>query len=252
MIFFEKSERKIIFKFFRFLLPYWKSQLLIVILSGASVLLALVNPYLTKLIIDKAIMGKDINKFITLIFIGAGVFICNGLIKAFEDYLERNIKIKLVTDLTNKLFLVFERISLNWFQNKSSGEHVYKINYDLEMIANFIAAAPQQMIIALGGAVFICFVLFSLSWQVTILSLTIIPVLFLVQGLFNKKIRQILVFIVKGSEALSKRLTDIFFRMYFIKVFGTERFEINDYLNESKQIGIIYNINIVKKCFKIY
>jgi ABC-type bacteriocin/lantibiotic exporter with double-glycine peptidase domain len=48
---------------------------LIVILSIGSSLIGLVNPYLTKLIIDDGISKKDLKAFLIFISIGAGIFL---------------------------------------------------------------------------------------------------------------------------------------------------------------------------------
>ena len=65
-------------------------------------LLGLVNPYLSKLVIDKGIINKDLKAFVILVLIGAGIFILNGAIDALKQFLDRYIKNKVNFDLMIK------------------------------------------------------------------------------------------------------------------------------------------------------
>jgi len=75
-----KTQVKLFLRFAKHLLPYWKKEALVLGLSGVVVLLGLVNPYLTKLVVDRALGGKDLRIFIILALIGGTVFIINGMI----------------------------------------------------------------------------------------------------------------------------------------------------------------------------
>lgn len=51
-------------KFYRYLIPFWKIEIAILSLSCLTMALSLVNPYLTKLVIDKAYGNRDMGLFI--------------------------------------------------------------------------------------------------------------------------------------------------------------------------------------------
>ena len=86
------------------MLPYWKKEVVILGLSGIGVLLGLVNPYLSKLVIDRAFGNRDMKIFIILALVGGTVFILNGLVQGLKNYLDRQIKIKVNFDLNKKAF----------------------------------------------------------------------------------------------------------------------------------------------------
>lgn len=222
---------KLFFKFTKYLFPYCSKELAIFILSIATVLLSLVNPFLTKIIVDKAIAGKDLGKFIVLALIAASVFVINGLLKAASDYLEKVLRLRVIADLTKDIFLCLQKLSIDWFQDRASGEHVYKINYDLERVADLITVLPQKVITVLGGLIFTIIVLLFLNWQLTVLSLLIMPFVYLSQRYFNKKINSIWSRIIEKSEELFKKLTELFSHIKLIKVFACEGLEIKKYLD---------------------
>ncbi|MDD5129955.1 MAG: ABC transporter ATP-binding protein [Candidatus Omnitrophica bacterium] len=224
-------KNKLFFKFARYLLPYWKSELLILILSSLTVLFALVNPYFGKLIMDKAIIGKDLKNFVIFFSASALVFVVSGVVKAAADYLERVVKFKVTVELTRDLFVCFEKLSINWFQGKSTGEHVYKITYDSERIAELITAVPRKIITILGGILFTCLVLFYLDWRITLLSWFIMLVMGVSQYYFNRKLKNIGEDIIKNTEFLFKKLTELFSHIKLVKAFGSDGAEIKKYLH---------------------
>ena len=54
-------------RFNKYLYKYWKLEALVIALGLAAEPLTLVNPYLTKLIIDKAYGNKDLRLFFILL-----------------------------------------------------------------------------------------------------------------------------------------------------------------------------------------
>ena len=99
-----KPQLKLFFRFLKLLLPYRRKWFLIIILSGSGTLLGLVNPYLTKLVIDKGIANKDLRTFVILVLIGAGIFVLNGAVSGLKQFLDRYIRYKVNFDLNKKVF----------------------------------------------------------------------------------------------------------------------------------------------------
>src|SRR3989338_1468159 len=90
---------RLFLRFLKFILPYRGRYLAILILSGLGALLGLVNPYLSKLIVDEAIGKKDIGLFVILAAVGITVFILTGLIGRTTQFLETYIKLRVNFDL---------------------------------------------------------------------------------------------------------------------------------------------------------
>lgn len=134
-----KPQIKLFLRFLKFVLPYRKRWLGILILSNAIVLLGLFNPYLTKLVVDEGIAKKDLKLFILLALIGGSIFLLNELLSGIKDFLGRYIKTKVNFDLNKKLYKHTHKLSFSWFSDKSTGEYLYKIDYDINIITDFIA-----------------------------------------------------------------------------------------------------------------
>lgn len=182
-----KTQFKLFLKFARYLLPYWKKEVVILILTGIAVLLGLVNPYLTKLVIDRAFGNKDLRVFIILALIGGTIFVLNGLVSALKNYLDRQIRIKVNFDLNRKVFRHLGGLSYSYFQNKSTGEHIYKSSYDIERAADFITTTPPQAVATFPKLLFTLAIVFFLNWKMALFSLLLVPLLYLPPYYFTRR-----------------------------------------------------------------
>jgi len=236
---FHKKQFKIFLKFLRFLYPYRIKEITILVLSGLSVLLSMVNPYLSKLVVDKAIMNKELKSFITLALIGTGVFIFNGLIKAAADFLEKGIRLKVGFDLNKKIFSHLQGLPLQFFKDRSSGEHLFKVTYDIEKAVDLVVSVPDQFVNIFPKLFFVLAIIFYFDWQMAIFALILAPILYLPVFYLNQRMRLVWEDLIQNSQNIFKRLTEVFSHMYFIKASGRERPEIRGYLKT-----VIANIKI--------
>lgn len=235
----DKKQPILFLRFIKFLLPYRAKWVAILLLSSLGVLLGLINPYLTKLIVDKAIMKKDLRIFIILVIIGGAIFIISGIINGIKQYLERYVKIKVKFDLNKKVFTKINSLTFSWFQNKSTGEHLYKIAYDIDRVDDLITFVPPQAAALFPKILLILFIILRLNWKMAVFSLCLTPFLYLPPCYFIRKRRAIWERLIKNSELIFKTLHETFTHIYPIKVFGKEGAEIRKYLRK-----LINNIRV--------
>ncbi|TAN58892.1 ABC transporter ATP-binding protein [bacterium] len=226
----DKTQFKLFLKFFKYLLPYRKRQFAILILSCLSVFLGLVNPYLSKLIVDKAILNKELRPFIALGLLGTVVFIFNGLLAAVEDFLKRGLRLKVTFDLNKKVFGHLQGFSLGLFRDKSTGEHIFKMHYDIERAADFIVCVPEECIHIFPRLLFILAIIFFLDWQMALLAMFLAPALYLPVYYLTSRMRRILEEFVAQSQDIFRMLEEAFSHIYLIKAFAKEKAQMRAYL----------------------
>jgi ATP-binding cassette subfamily B protein len=227
----KNAERMKYLKLYRYLLPLWKKELLVLILSGITMLLGLVNPFLAKLIIDKAYRNRDLKLFIILIAIGATIFILNGIIDAVTNYLNRYIRFRVSFDLNRKVFKRLQRFPYSFFQDSSTGEHLYKISYDIEMLTQLITNILPQVVTQLPKSLFILGIVFYLNWKVGLFTLALAPFLSLPAYYFIKRRKQGLTKWVEASQGIFKGLQEVLSHTQLVKAFGRETHEIRHYIH---------------------
>lgn len=216
--------------FFRYLLPYWKKEILIWFFSGLGFLLGLANPYLTKIIIDKAYADKNLRLFIILIILGGIIFILNNIMNALATYLGRTIKLHLNFDLNLKIFKKLQYFSYRFFQDTSTGEHLYNIAYDIERVVQFSSDIIPQIISFIPKSLFIFGILLYLNSKVALFSLVLIASLYSIPYFFTRKLKQMIKIWVEKTQQTFEKAQEILSKMQVIKAFGREKRETKNYI----------------------
>jgi len=211
-------------------------------LLGASVLgslLNLINPYLTKLVVDNAIARKEVGLFLTLALAAIVIIVLSALVDGVRKSLERFIRLKTGFDLNRAVHKKIQTFSLGWFRERSAGEHLYKINYDVERVRNFITSVPPQAVSVFPQLFFILIILSFLNWKMAVVSLFILPLIYIPTYHFNNKMKRSWRSLIESSQGILKGLAEAFSRIHLIKALGKETGTTRNYLKQ-----LIRNIRI--------
>jgi len=241
-----KSQLKLFFRFIKLLLPYRGKWLAILVLSSTGAVFGLINPYISKLVIDKGIVAKDARAFTAFVLLGVLVFILNSAINGFQQFLDNYIGYKVNFDLNRQVFRCLQHLPLSYFKDRSSGEHLYRVNNDINAVTDFITTTPPQAVSIFPKLFLTLVIVFYLNWEMALLSLILTPFLYLPIYYFTKKMRVVWKSLIEHYESIFKGLNEIFSNMYMIKAFGRENASAKKYLKI-----LITNIKIRKKHIKL-
>ncbi len=242
----KQPQFRLFWQFFKSLFPYKKKYFAILSLSILTSALSLVNPYLSKLVIDRAFANRDLKLLIILACLGGGIFILSGLFGAAKDFLERYIRIKLNFDLNRKVFKRIKNLPLLYFQDKSTGEHLYKTSHDIEAVAGFLTSTPPEAVSLFPKLLLTLGILFFLNWKMALLSVVLSPFLYLPSYYFSRKMRKVWEELVNGFQDVFKNLGEFFSHISLIKAFGRDEMAVSLILRK-----MIANIRINLKNIKL-
>ena len=216
-------------RFNKYLYKYWKLQAAVILVGLVTVPLGLLNPYLTKIVIDKAYGGRNLRLFFILALIGGSVFLLNGLVSSFNGYLSRRISRRVNFDMTGDLFRHLQRLPLGFFDNHSTGEHIYRINADVQSVSNFVCNTVPQMITLLPRLLLILVIVFYLNWKLALLAALLVPVTYIHPYIFGRWLKEITRRTILKSQNIFKELQEVFSHIHLIKALGKERHEIEKF-----------------------
>ncbi|MBN1869424.1 MAG: ABC transporter ATP-binding protein [Candidatus Omnitrophica bacterium] len=212
-------------RFKRYLVGYWKLQAAVLILGAMSVPLGLINPYLTKLIIDKAYANRDLRLFIILALIGGGVFLLNGVLNALKGYLSQHINKKVHFDMTRDLFRRLQNLPLKFFNDQSTGEHMFRLSSDVGSVSGFICNTVPEAIRLYPRTLFTFGLVFYLNWKMALFALALVPLSLLPPYFFGKWLKEITREMIAKSEGIFRGLGEVFMHIPLVKALGKEEYE---------------------------
>jgi len=241
-----KDHIALFLRFAKPLFPYKKKYLAIIVFGASASLLALVPPYLTKLAVDGAIKNRDFGFLILLAVIGSAVFIISGLIEGARHFLDRSINIKVKLDLNRKTFRHIEKLPFSYFKNRSTGEQLYRVGYDVDRTADFVTASLPEAVALFPRLIVTLVIVFMLNWKMAVFSIILAPILYLPPYYFSRKMRTVWGALIEGFQDIFKNLGEFFSHIALIKAFAKENAAVRGHISR-----LIKNIRIGLKNIKL-
>lgn len=219
-------------RFTRLLLPYWDKQVVLYLCLFFSMVFGLAQPYLSRLAIDFALMGRDLYLFNMLVLIGAVLYLFSIPIELIQKSLSFYVRTRVSFDLRSRFYRHLHLLSLRFAQSRTTGEHLYRLGPDLENVVSLVVDTMPSLLLFPLRLVVLLGICLWLSWPLTLGVLAVSPIIYLHVRFFSKKQYDVLKETTKASQEVSSRLQESLALMKWVKVFGRERAEWRRYLGD--------------------
>ncbi len=243
----EKVSRKKI-ALIRHLFPYLKENIKEGIIASISILLlsllALPTPYLMKYMVDDVISKKNLELLNLIILAIVGIQILRGIFAFLTNYLFSVLNQEILARIKKDLFSKLLRLPLSFFDSQQSSYLLSRIS-EVEGLGFFFSHSVVRILMGIFEFLFCLGILFHLNWKLTLISLSILPFLFLATRFYSKTIRRTSREVMEKGANLSKRIQESLSGVEVIKSFTAEEREtskINASLDDFKLTNIRRNI----------
>ena len=163
-----------------YLAPYKRWVALTLGFAVFTTLLDLVPPWLIKVIVDQLVAGGEdpvlYGTVVALVLAYLGRNYMNHKRIVVNNTLEQQV----VFDIRSEVYRALQRMSLNYFEQRSTGEIMSRVNDDVTYVERIFVDGLEQLVTAVLTLVGIMVILFSLHWKLALASL--VPIPFLVYG----------------------------------------------------------------------
>ncbi len=235
------GKRKIFGVLFGYIKPHLKMLIVCIVLSLITTSMALVPPYVTKMMVDTIIPQGD--KRMLLIVIGAllGVYVVQYSVGALRSYYLRVTGDKIIVDLKKDIYAKAQFLPMKFYDKTSTGSIINRINSDTAQLQNFMLRITQEAVVQFFLLIGIVVIMMVMNWKLTLLSLIPVPLVILFSRFFGKKIAPMYRRLWRRSSSISTILADTIPSIRIIKSFTSEERAINkfsryvdDWMNEDK------------------
>jgi len=187
------------------LLPYLRQHRWSIAWALLQVLLIagfeLLKPWPLQIVIDNVLSGKPFpidalsaSPGILLLLASVGMVFVHfgaGALTLLHNYTAIRIGQNMVNDLRGTLYAHLQRLSLAFHSRQRVGDLLYRITADSFAVQTMIMNGALPILSALVLLAGMLVVLFPLDPALTMLALTVVPVLFILISLFNRRIIEI-------------------------------------------------------------
>jgi ATP-binding cassette, subfamily B, multidrug efflux pump len=179
-------------RLFGYMLPYKKN---LVPLSIAMVLITtavrLVIPILIGIYtLDRAVKNKDATMLLWLVALIGGLYMASYVANIFRIRWMNQLGQNVIYDLRKHLFTHVQNLSHRFFDQRSAGSILVRIMNDINSLQELFTNGVINLLMDIVLLVGIFFILFSLSPQLTLAIMIILPIMFLISTKLRKNIRR--------------------------------------------------------------
>ena len=160
----------------RFVVPYWPRLVLVLLTGNAATAFGLLQPYISKLLIDDALLKRN---WRMLVIVSIAMFLVTVLgfaLNIFSSYHYVRVSAKVLFDMRLALYRHLQTLSPRFWARMKMGDVVSRINND---IAEVQRVSADSLLSVLSNVVFLigsAFIMSSLSPRLFLVSLAAVPV----------------------------------------------------------------------------
>lgn len=149
-----------------------------------------VRPYFIKIAVDVNIAEGDSQGLLytTLAFFAILVF--RGVIQYFNAYLTQWIGQKTIYDLRMEMFRHLQHLGLKFFDKNPIGRLITRVTNDIEVLNDMFSSGIVMVFSDVFTIIGILYFMFTMNWQLALISLSVLPLLIYGTFLFRKKARE--------------------------------------------------------------
>ena len=174
----------------KYLRPYRWHVALGILLSVLVSLLEAVRPYFTKIAVDVDIAAKDKMGLLMTTMAFFGVLIVRGLLQYANAYLTQWIGQRTIFDLRMEVFEHLQRLSLRFYDKNPIGRMITRVTNDVEVLNEMFSSGIVMVFTDAFTIIGIFYFMFSMNWELALVSLSVLPLLIYGTFLFRKKARE--------------------------------------------------------------
>lgn len=168
----------------------------------------LVPPWIVKVVIDDVIQAKQETLLPWALAGLAAAYLGKNVFASLRIRLNNTLEQTVVHELRSHVFAAVQRLSVTYFDNRSTGEIMSRLTNDTEHVERIFIDGVEAALTASLTLIGITVMLFALNWKLAALSLVPIPFLMWSAGRFTTKVHGFYHDIRQGSAEISGYLQD--------------------------------------------
>ena len=174
-----KVDKKLIKRILSYLKPYWVQFVFVFLAILISAVVGLLPSIITGRIVDEALINKDMKLLIQLLLAAFATLIVSQVIGVLETYINAWISQRIIFDMRNQMYSHLQYMSHSFFTTEKQGDIITRMNTDISGVSTIISGTLSSVVSNLATVITTMVALFSMSWQLALVGIVVIPMLVL-------------------------------------------------------------------------
>ena len=211
--------------------PYKHFVIFAILLNIFVAALGPVRPYLTKIAIDDYIVNSDYDGLILIGILLFGSLLLQAVIQYFLTYFTQYLGQKVLYDLRTQIFNHIQKLALKFFDRTPIGRLVTRATNDVEALGELFSSGIVMVFSDVFIIIWILAFMFFMDFSLSLVTLSVLPVLIYGTFLFRKKARESYRDVRLHLARLNSYMQEHVTGMSVVQIFRKERDEFKKFSN---------------------
>jgi ATP-binding cassette, subfamily B, bacterial len=160
----------------RWIIPYWRSLCAVILLGLVSAALSLLQPYISRWLIDDALMRRDMRMLGEIAILTVALTIASSAVSIASSYLYIHFSARSLFDMRLAVYRHLQQLSPRFFASRKLGDIVSRVNNDVgevqRICSDTLLGLLANVLFFLGSLA----IMLWLNWRLGLLSLALLPI----------------------------------------------------------------------------
>ena len=206
----------------RFAAPYKRMLALFLGIIVLDAVVGVVNPLVLKEIINRGIIGHRVGLVEALALLVGGLALLDAALSLGARWYSARIGEGLIYDMRVRVYEHLQRQPLAFFTRTQTGALISRINSDVLGAQSAFTGTLSTVFSNVISVVLVLSVMFALSWQITVISLVLLPLFVMPARLLGRRLQSITREGYRLNASMSATMTERFnvAGALLVKLFG--------------------------------
>ena len=228
----------------RYYRPFWAQTIFGLLLSLVGIGLNLLKPWPFKIIVDHILPHPNDTYWVLGPATRAILILCLalvllqffwGIVNWVTNYLFVKIGLQALLKLRTDLYAYLQSLSLKYHDARRSSDSSFRVAYDSQSIQTIYNKGFTNIFASIITLIGTFAVMVRIDWQLTLLSLAIVPLLLGAIYFFADRIRRESTFIQEQESAVLAQAQEGLSSIRMVHAFGREEWEVRQFHQQASQ-----------------
>jgi len=230
-----KDFKKTILTFIQYLKPYWGSLILVSLLAILATVFTIVSPKMLGQMTDIIVRGLsnqngiDFNRISKIGFWLIGLYTASAVFNYIQSWIMSGVSQKITYSFRRNISIKISKLPLSYFDKNEKGNIISRVTNDVETISQNLNQSMVQVVRATATIIGILIMMLTISWQMTIIALAVLPLSLIFIQLIVKNSQQYYNAQQSSLGKINGHIEEMFSNHTIVKTFNGEERSITQF-----------------------
>ena len=169
--------------------PYWRMMSMALVLTLLTNILISLQPYFTKVAVDSFIVPKTTEDIWLFAFAFFGLFLFRFIFSYVQEILLNIVGQKIMFDLRTQIFTKLQNLQVSYYDKNPVGRIITRLTSDVDSLNELFTSGVIEGLGDMVAIIAYLAMMFWLDWKLALVSLIVVPLLFIATNWFRKRAR---------------------------------------------------------------